>query len=146
MVELSDILQKRLVPQSQPGSFHAAGLPARRSRPESLPIVANGVFGARDVDTIAPLSSPKVATHEPTWAQAEPAIEVPTKKARRGLFGRKAPVGECNSRCDSSSAAVLASFATSSGMSCIEDGSSVAIAVLQVIPCAHASHITSVQP
>ena len=74
---------------------HVAGLPARRSRPESLPIVANGVFATRDMDNIAPLSSPKAINHEPNWAQAEPATEVSTKKPRRGLFGRKTPAGEC---------------------------------------------------
>ena len=71
--------------------LHPAGLPVRRRQPESLPIVANGVFGARDMDTIAPLSSPKVAGHDNVaWAQAEPTPELPHKKLRRGrLFGRK---------------------------------------------------------
>ncbi|KAK9835857.1 hypothetical protein WJX74_009619 [Apatococcus lobatus] len=70
-------------------SLLAIGLPSRRSRPESLPIVANGVYGAQDMDTIAPLSSPKVTSNEANWAQAEPTPGVPNKKPRRGLFGRK---------------------------------------------------------
>ncbi|KAK9868008.1 hypothetical protein WJX84_001878 [Apatococcus fuscideae] len=77
-------------------SLLALGLPVRRRQPESLPIVANGVFGARDMDTIAPLSSPKVAGHDNVaWAQAEPTPELPHKKLRRGrLFGRKSSGAE----------------------------------------------------
>ena len=65
----------------------ATGLPANRRRRESLPIVANGVYGARDIDTIAPLSSPKA--NDGAWARAEPTPELPPPKKRRGLFGHK---------------------------------------------------------
>ena len=68
--------------------FPVTGLPSSRRRRESLPIVANGVYGARDMDNIVPLSSPK-AINDGTWTRAEPTPELPPQKKRRGLFGKK---------------------------------------------------------